>query len=358
MGGIPGFTTESVSSGSSFAGADADDEYWNGSGFQLVTATLTPVLDASSYSALSLVFRQYLRYNAGDIARVEVSTNGGSTWTSVQAYTSTQGVRNIFTTSTIDLSAYAGMPSVQVRWYYNSLGFYWAIDDIVIKGEYTPQYAWTATPAGNGLPGAAATPSASNNTVSITPSAVGPYNYTAKTYLNGCASTGTTVTATVVDIPPVNITPTASTAACGSGVVTLTATIPSGYALALSPFTDLYTDLAATTPYAGSGSGPFYAKPSTNISYTASQTGTCGTSSATIPFTVTGSPTALSATGINTDIYSQTGNRHHSRPKLRPDSHCSELRQQPGWRPRDCSGQQHGQRRHYRQRAALRGSGL
>ena len=120
-----------------------------------VHTTLTsPSIDISSgYTSLILDFYHYFRYrgNGGtETAKVEVSTDN-TNWTTVSTYTSTQGARRNFDHVTIDLSSYVSgsATNLYIRFKYDaSRDYYWAIDNVTVKGSVTPTIAWTSVPAG------------------------------------------------------------------------------------------------------------------------------------------------------------------------------------------------------------------
>ncbi|MGX7666981.1 GEVED domain-containing protein [Flavobacterium pedocola] len=102
----------------------------------------TAVLNASVYTDLHLSFKHHFSYYAGEPSQwadIDVSTNGGGAWTTIQSYTSTQGYAGLFNEVTLDLSAYAGAPSLMVRFRYHLAGGSawadgWAIDDVRLYG--------------------------------------------------------------------------------------------------------------------------------------------------------------------------------------------------------------------------------
>ena len=106
-----------------------------GSGVVQNASLTSPVVDLSGYSELVLKFNHHFRvYNANaDIAYVEASTNGGSTWQNVTTFTGAQDYTAEGLTS-IDISAFAGNSAVQIRFrYVGAWGYYWGIDNIEIS---------------------------------------------------------------------------------------------------------------------------------------------------------------------------------------------------------------------------------
>ena len=143
----PAITSSAIGNG--FALANSDFAAPNPKDTQLRTA----VLNASAYSTLYLNFRQHFSYYPGEPVQfgyVDISTNGGGAWTTLQTYTSNQGYAGEFTTSTVNLNAYAGMTNLMVRFRYYLAGGSawcngWAIDDVKIYGDrpLNTTFTWT-----------------------------------------------------------------------------------------------------------------------------------------------------------------------------------------------------------------------
>ncbi|MBC8001813.1 MAG: hypothetical protein H7X97_04415 [Opitutaceae bacterium] len=117
----------------------------------------TPVIDCSSATSLILRFQRWLRVRSGDTAAVQISANGGSSWTDVWV-SSGNVLDNSWRQVEYDVSsAAAGSPSVQVRWSMasdntpasqNDIG--WNIDDIEMirggsSGQFVTNFALIAT---------------------------------------------------------------------------------------------------------------------------------------------------------------------------------------------------------------------
>ena len=111
-----------------------------------VTTFTSPSFSTVSYTTLSLSFRHhYNDRDAGDFARVQVSTDG-TAWTNVQSYTTDQGALTNFSTASLNLNAYVGNATLYVRFRYeNNNDYYWMIDDIVVSGNtsLSTNYLWT-----------------------------------------------------------------------------------------------------------------------------------------------------------------------------------------------------------------------
>ena len=113
----------------------------------------TVALNTTAYSDLYLSFRHYFSYYAGEplqFADVDVSINGGTVWTNLRQFVSTQGFSGQFNEVVINASAYAGLPSVMFRFRYQLQGSAWsdgwALDDIKVYGTkpLNTTFSWNA----------------------------------------------------------------------------------------------------------------------------------------------------------------------------------------------------------------------
>ncbi|MBP6515647.1 MAG: hypothetical protein KA242_01260 [Chitinophagales bacterium] len=218
------------------------------------TRFTSPAFSTVSFTGVTLNFSHVFRFGdsvysaSNNEAFVEVSTNGGSNWTTLQGYG--QGYQNIGTASTtgflsttttytgvaasINLNAYAGLPSVMIRFRYRTVGGNdgkWALDNINVVGAPAPvlTYNWTSSPAGFTSTAASPTPTVNQTTI---------YSLVASS--GGCSSPPTPVTVTVLGssaAPGAISGPTAvcagssyvySIAAIG-GASTYTWSVPSGW---------------------------------------------------------------------------------------------------------------------------------
>ena len=99
--------------------------------FSVDSYLVSPPIDLSSNVNAAIRFaNDFLDGGSGDTAEVEVSIDGGETWTSVwRAAGSTPGPGSI----TADMSFAAGHAGVQVRFHYSVFfGLWWQIDDVAI----------------------------------------------------------------------------------------------------------------------------------------------------------------------------------------------------------------------------------
>lgn len=174
----PGSRTNLTGGTGGFAIVDSDK--YGSSGSQ-DTALVSPAIDFTDVATVSLQFdTDFYRYTA-EIADVDVSNNGGSTWTNVWKKTgaSYRGPKH----ETIDISAIAGnQVSVKVRFhYYNaSWAWWWEVDNVSIGYSCTPisggLVTGTVTDANTGLPVSGATVS-SDAGHSTTTNASGQFSF-------------------------------------------------------------------------------------------------------------------------------------------------------------------------------------
>ncbi len=151
------------------------------------TTLTSPAFSTTGYGALQVTFQQYYHHDASDQATVEVSTNGGTSWVAVAAYTTDQGTATAPALTTVDLGAYLNQPRVQLRWHYAaSWTYFWALDNVVVTGTpaaYT--YAWSLV-SGDGLPAATTTP-----TLAVTPTQSSVYRLTVSSPGVACVASDT-----------------------------------------------------------------------------------------------------------------------------------------------------------------------
>ncbi|MBP6643824.1 MAG: T9SS type A sorting domain-containing protein, partial [Flavobacteriales bacterium] len=151
-----------------------------GSGVSGLTFLSSPVMNLANFSAASLSFYHYYRdLGAADTARVQVTTNGGTSWTDVQVYNATTGAPTAWVIANISLNAYAGQSAVQLRFRYRSGWDYgWGIDNVSVTGTPNPyMYSWASTPSGFS--------STNQNPTGVAVSPV-PTTYTVTVSASGC----------------------------------------------------------------------------------------------------------------------------------------------------------------------------
>lgn len=141
-----------------FIMSDSDAQ---GSGGTTTTLLVSPAFSLTGITSPTLTFYHYYEDTGDntDNARVQISTDGGGSWTLLgSVITTTQGTETAFVQASYDLSAYAGSANVKIRFRYQAeWGYYWAIDNVLVKGTVAPAYTWTSTQTNTLFTDAAAT---------------------------------------------------------------------------------------------------------------------------------------------------------------------------------------------------------
>ncbi len=118
--------------GTGFA-ADANSDFC---GDAMDTWLVSPVLDFTGISIVSLSFASdFNDYGAADDGYVDVTTDGGATWTNVLHYDGldVRGPRTV----NIDLGAFADEAAVQIRFHYTAADWdwWWQVDDVKVVAD-------------------------------------------------------------------------------------------------------------------------------------------------------------------------------------------------------------------------------
>jgi hypothetical protein len=162
------------------------------------TSTLeTPVFSLIGQTQASLDFFQAYIINAGSSAKIEISTNGGATYTNVLAqYSGSLGISGAnanMQPASISLSNYIGLSNLRIKFTYTGadINSAWVIDGIGFPGTQTPVVTtWTA-PDGTVINGTPATVSPTTTTT-----------YTVTTRIGDCVVGSTQVTVYVNTLTP------------------------------------------------------------------------------------------------------------------------------------------------------------
>ncbi|MEU4195774.1 S8 family serine peptidase [Kribbella sp. NPDC026611] len=122
-----------------FAVVDSD-KY--GSGGRQDTSLVSPVVDLSSVTAPVIRFNQDLNWYQGEKADVDLSVDGGATWTT--ALTQIADVRGV---KEIPIPQAAGKSAVQVRFHYwdAAYAWWWEVDNVLIGSQIN------CVPTGGGI---------------------------------------------------------------------------------------------------------------------------------------------------------------------------------------------------------------
>ncbi len=299
---ISDINASSSNDNSNFIGSNSDAQ---GSGGTTDTSLTSPVFNLSNFTSASLKFYHHLDVylTQPDTGKVQVSTNG-TNWNDVITYTTDQGTITGFVLSTINLNAYVGNPSVQIRFKYNaSYGNFWLIDNVSVSGTTSTQITWS--PDTNLYTNAAATTpytlGTNATTVYVKSASAATTTYTAKAT---AAVTNCETTATVdVIVNPNNTVSTASTTptVCINTAITDITHTTTG-ATGIATTTTNYGLPAGVTANWSANTITFSGTPTAagTFNYTIPLGGGCGTFSATGTITVTANNTASTASSTPT----------------------------------------------------------
>lgn len=113
-------------------------------GVQTRTILESPLFSLDGLSTATLTFRHYLFYIFPNTARVEVSTDAGGSWTTLQSFLTSQGLANSFALATVNMNAYVGQTQMKIRFLFEATWDYgWAIDNVLVAGNPILNVVWT-----------------------------------------------------------------------------------------------------------------------------------------------------------------------------------------------------------------------
>jgi N-acetylneuraminic acid mutarotase len=122
----PGSRAAPPGSDGDFAIIDSDHY---GIGNSQDSSLVSPVIDLSGQTSPEIGFDNLYDGFPGQVGDVDVSTDGGTTWTNVWEHTNDQTSGHV----DIDASQLAGQANVQVRFHFTGTwGFYWGVDDVFV----------------------------------------------------------------------------------------------------------------------------------------------------------------------------------------------------------------------------------
>jgi hypothetical protein len=134
QGDFPSDPLESTTASNGWMILDSDYCNWDGGGFELNYLT-SPSIDCSGYNAVSVRFEQYFRAYLDDVTAIEVSNDGGSTWTTFEINIDVgfEGTPNPDIVQINITSLAADEPNVKVRFRWEGTWEYgWQIDDFAL----------------------------------------------------------------------------------------------------------------------------------------------------------------------------------------------------------------------------------
>ena len=108
------------------------------------TTLVSPSFSLAGYTSANLAINHYLRTNAFDNVKIEVSTDNGVSWVTVKTYTNTQGSAGAFANDTINLNSYLGNLNVKLRFnYFSPWAYFWALNNVAVSGTLAAALTWT-----------------------------------------------------------------------------------------------------------------------------------------------------------------------------------------------------------------------
>lgn len=107
-----------------------------GSGNSQNVDLVSPAIDLSSFSNVTLQFSHYFKSYSGSSGTLSYSITNGSSWTTIATFTTTSATNPSSFNQVI--AAVAGQANVKFKWNYTgTYGYYWGIDDISVTGTST-----------------------------------------------------------------------------------------------------------------------------------------------------------------------------------------------------------------------------
>jgi uncharacterized repeat protein (TIGR01451 family) len=116
------------------ASADSDR---CGSGTTMDTELLTPVIDLSGATAASLDFIASYNHLSTSSFRVKISTDNGSSWTTLLTWTASQNPNGPGLPVSLDLTPFVGSSQTLISFHYAAPGWHWwaQVDQVVINSD-------------------------------------------------------------------------------------------------------------------------------------------------------------------------------------------------------------------------------
>ena len=299
---------------------------------------VSPVIDCSTFSNVTLQFNHYFKSYSGTSGTLSFSSDGGTTWTTLQTFTTTSPTNPAAFSMVVPGAA--GKSQVNFRWNYTgSYGYSWAFDDVSVSGTSTNTLAVTpsnqnvpATPAGtttfNVTSNTSWNASSNQSWCTVTPSGTGNGTISAA-YTQNLLITSrvATITVTASGAPNVTVTvtqagatPTLTVTPANQNVPYTPAGTTSFTVTSNTSWTVVSDQTWCTVPASGTGNGTItasYAVNTTNIPRTANITVTVAslapvvvtvTQAAAPSLTVLPSQQAVSYSPAGTAVYTVTSN--------------------------------------------------
>ena len=180
---------------------------------------ITPTLNLSSYSPVTLQFSHYFKSYSGSSGTLAYSIDNGTTWTTISTFTTTSSTNPVAFSQAIP--GVALQSNVKFKWNYTgTYGYYWGIDNVQITGtiigpslSVTPANQPVSALSGStafSVTSTAAWTAVSNQTwCTVTPSGAGTGTLTANFTQNTTSSSRVAnITVSATGLTPVVVTVT------------------------------------------------------------------------------------------------------------------------------------------------------
>lgn len=140
----PGGRTNLTGGSGGFAIADSD----NAGRISMDSELRSPVLNLAGYVGASLTFYNDFKFYSDEFADVDISINGGASWTNIWRKT---GSYLGPSTETVDISPYTGNSNVMVRFHYYNANWewWWQVDNVTVHATASPR-TLSVTVSGSG----------------------------------------------------------------------------------------------------------------------------------------------------------------------------------------------------------------
>jgi hypothetical protein len=196
------------------------------------TTLISPAINLTGYTTATLNFYEfYMQFNnSNEFGIVEVTTDNGTTWTTLLTHDGSVdvGTETNFSLATLDLTSYAlASNTIKIRFRYHATWDWgWAIDNFAITGSGPSSITW-APIAGlyNDASAAVAYTGDIRSTVYPRPTTTTAYTATATAF--GCPVTSTPVTITVTPINGGTMAVTSQTVCGGAAASPIVLSAPS-----------------------------------------------------------------------------------------------------------------------------------
>lgn len=224
---------------------------------QLTSASFSSV----GFENLLLSYKHSYRKGSESGVNVQISTNGGTSWTTIKNYNSNQGASDGLVSDNIDLSAYLDQSNLKIRFnYVANVGWFstawWVVDDVEFSGT-APKMVWSPTTGLYSDAGATIAYSGEiTPNVYAKPSATTTYTATSTSSF-GCGSTNAQIALTVNQATLSGVAQSAAVCQNTSATIMLSGLVPNSVSNITYNIAGGSSQVANAVSADGSGNGSF-----------------------------------------------------------------------------------------------------